>query len=100
MTNTPTPDDKFPCECIRDPANVEQVEHCPRHGNPRWWAEEVAEKDEEIKRLRAENEKLRAALNNARAGDIPYLLGMLSAHGVDAPKFIVENQDRWREGML
>lgn len=53
----------------------------------------------EIGRLRADNEKLRAKLNTARSSDIPYLLGMLTAYGVETPKFIAVNQDRWRKSL-
>jgi len=48
---------------------------------------------------RAEIERLQAEVNLARSSDIPHLLGMLEAFDRPAPKFIQENQDRWREAL-
>lgn len=49
--------------------------------------------------LAAEIERLQTEVNLARSGDIPHLLGMLEAFDRPAPKFIQENQDRWREAL-
>ena len=47
----------------------------------------------------AELDKLQAALNNAHASLIAYLIGMLEGMGEEVPAFVLDAHNAWKEAM-